>query len=487
MVTFNLSRSASYFETGIGRGIGFRDSNQDLLAFVQMEPVRARQRILDLAATQLPDGGAWHQYQPLTKKGNDEVGSGFNDDPLWLIASTSAYIRETGDWRILDEVVPFDNYAPDSAPLFEHLRRSFRHVVENCGPHGLPLIGRADWNDCLNLNCYSAEPGASFQTSPQNGTGQAESVLIAGMFCAIGPDFAEFCRRRGLLAEASLADRHLSAMRRAVLEHGWDGEWFLRAYGDVGQKVGGSECDEGRIFIEPQGFCVMARIGVANGRAQRALDFVARLLETPHGIVLHQPAYTRYRPELGEISSYPPGYKENAGVFCHNNPWIIIAETVLRRGDRAFDLWRRFAPAYLEEQSDLHRLEPYVYAQMIAGRDAARPASAGRVAPAGRAGEAKNSWLTGTAAWCYVAVTRHILGVRPEFDGLRVDPCIPAEWEGFSVERQFRGATYRIEISNPDHVCKGVKEVQVDGGPIAGSLLPVYADGRVHEVRVMMG
>ena len=475
MVTFNLSRSASYFESGIGRGIGFRDSNQDLLAFVQMEPERARARLLDLAATQLPDGGAYHQYQPLTKRGNDEIGSGFNDDPLWLIASTCAYVRETGDWAVLDEQVPFDNDPADAAPLFEHLRRSFRHVVENRGPHGLPLIGRADWNDCLNLNCYSTEPGASFQTSPQRGTGRAESVLIAGMFCAIGPDYAELCRRRGLADEAAECGRQLDEMRRAVLEHAWDGDWFLRAYGDVGQKVGGRECAEGQIYIEPQGYCVMAGIGVEDGRAERALDSVRERLETPHGIVLHQPAYTSYHPELGEISSYPPGYKENAGVFCHNNPWIVIAETVLGRGDRAFDLWRRFAPAYLEDRSDLHRLEPYVYAQMIAGPDSARE------------GEAKNSWLTGTAAWCYVAVTHHILGVRPEFDGLRVDPCVPAAWEGFTVERRWRGATYRIEVRNPDGVCKGVRSVEVDGRPIEGSLLPVFADGAVHAVSVRMG
>ncbi|MGD2175344.1 MAG: hypothetical protein PVJ27_08070, partial [Candidatus Brocadiaceae bacterium] len=475
MVTFNLSRSASYFESGIGRGIGFRDSNQDLLGFVQMAPTRARRRILDLATTQLEDGSAYHQYQPLTKEGNDEIGSGFNDDPLWLIFATCAYLRETGDWGVLDESVPFDNDPDNVAPLMEHLWRSFRHVTDNLGPHGLPLIGRADWNDCLNLNAYLTDPDSSFQTAETTDGRTAESVLIAGMFCFIGPEFATLCRRQGLDEEADRAVDQVRAMRKAVLEHGWDGQWFLRAYDDAGRKVGSSECEEGRIFIEPQGFCVMAGIGLEDGRAERALDSVREHLETPRGIVLHQPAFTRYHLNLGEISTYPPGYKENAAVFCHNNPWIVIAETVLGRGDRAFDLYARFAPAFTEDLSETHRLEPYVYAQMIAGPDAPR------------CGEAKNSWLTGTAAWCYVAITQYILGIRPDYDGLRVDPCIPPEWDGFRVERRFRGATYCISVTNPEGVSKGVKRVAVDGREIEGSLLPVFGDGRTHEVAVRMG
>ena len=474
MVTFHLSRSASYFESGIGRGIGFRDSNQDILGFVHMVPEEARRRILDLAATQFEDGSSYHQFQPLTGEGNAEIGGGFNDDPLWLILSTAAYVKETGDESILDEDVPFDNDPSNCAPLFEHLRRSFRHVVENRGPHGLPLIGRADWNDCLNLNCFSENPDESFQTCENRDGRTAESVLIAGMFCFIGPEFAELCRRRGLDEEAETAEREMRAMRRAVLEHGWDGEWFLRAYDDAGKPVGSRECDEGQIFIEPQGFCVMAGIGLEDGRARRALNSVRERLETPYGIELHAPPYTEYHPELGEISSYPPGYKENAAVFCHNNPWVIIAETVLGRGDRAFDLYTRFAPAWVEERSDVHRLEPYVYSQMIAGRAAPR------------CGEAKNSWLTGTAAWAYVALTQHILGIRADYDGLRVHPCIPSDWDGFTVRRRFRGAEYRIEVRNPDGVCKGVKHIEVDGEPIQGNLIPPLPAGE-HDVVVEMG
>ncbi len=474
MVTFHLARSASYFESGIGRGIGFRDSNQDILGFVHMVPQHARRRILKLGATQFEDGSSYHQFQPLTGEGNEEIGGGFNDDPLWLILSTAAYIKETGDESILDEQVPFDNDPSRSATLLEHLRCSFYHVVENRGPHDLPLIGRADWNDCLNLNCFSANPDESFQTCENRDGRTAESVLIAGMFCFIGPEFAELCRRRGLAEEAAAAEEHISAMRRSVLEHGWDGDWFIRAYDDAGRPVGSRLCDEGQIYIEPQGFCVMAGIGVEDGRARRALDSVGEHLETPYGIELHTPPYSEYHLELGEITSYPPGYKENGAVFCHNNPWVIIAETVLGRGDRAFDLCRRFAPAWVEERSDVHRLEPYVYAQMIAGRAAPRY------------GEAKNSWLTGTAAWAYVALTQYILGIRPDYDGLRVDPCIPSEWERFTVRRRFRGAVYRIEVRNPDGVCKGVKHMEMDGRPVQGDLIPPLPHGE-HVVIVTMG
>jgi Cellobiose phosphorylase len=475
MVTFNMSRSASYFESGIGRGMGFRDSNQDLLGFVHQIPERARERILDIASTQFEDGSAYHQYQPLTKKGNHEVGGGFNDDPLWLILGTSAYIKETGDFAILDEQVPFDCNPDNTATLFEHLKRSFYHVIHNLGPHGLPLIGRADWNDCLNLNCFSKEPGESFQTT-QNIEGRiAESVFIAGLFVYVGPDFVELCKRRGLESEAAEAQAHIERMRETTLRHGYDGDWFLRAYDHFGNPIGSRSNEEGQIFIEPQGFCVMAGIGVEEGLALRALDSVKQHLETEYGIVLQQPAYSQYYLNLGEISSYPPGYKENAGIFCHNNPWIMIAETVIGRGDRAFDLYKKIAPAYLEDISEIHRMEPYVYAQMIAGRDAVRH------------GEAKNSWLTGTAAWNYVAITQAILGIQPDFDGLRIDPCIPQYWDRLEITREFRGDTYRIVITNPRHVSKGVKSTTLDGRPLDRAVIPPAGDGREHLVEIVLG
>ena len=475
MVTFNMSRSASYFESGMGRGMGFRDSCQDLLGFVHIIPERARERILDIAATQFPDGSAYHQYQPLTKKGNLAVGSGFNDDPLWLIAGVDAYLRETGDWSILEESVTFDCDPDNAAPLMEHLRRSFRFTCTHLGPHKLPLIGRADWNDCLNLNCFSAHPGESFQiTGPSEGP-VAESVFIAGMFVKYGRAYAGILRHLGLTEEAASADEAAAEMEKTVLDAGWDGAWFRRAYDAFGVPIGSKDCAEGQIFIEPQGMCVMAGIGKETGEAEKALQSVEERLDSKFGIVLLQPAYTNYYLNLGEISSYPPGYKENAGIFCHNNPWITCAETVLGHGARAFETYRKICPAYLEPVSEIHRTEPYVYSQMVAGKDAPT------------FGEAKNSWLTGTAAWTFVSISQAILGVQPELDGLRIDPCIPPEWKQLTLTRRFRGAQYRITVDNPDGAEHGVRELYVDGVRQSGNLLAPAEAGSVVSVRVVMG
>ena len=475
MVTFNMSRSASYYESGMGRGMGFRDSCQDLLGFVHMIPERARERILDIAATQFPDGSAYHQYQPLTKKGNLDVGSGFNDDPLWLIAGTDAYLRETGDFSILDEQVDFDNNPSLAEPLLEHLRRSFNYTRTHLGPHGLPLIGRADWNDCLNLNCFSEHPGESFQiTGPSEGP-VAESVFIGGMFVKYGRAWADICRHAGLNSEADEAEKAVKLVEAAVLDAGWDGEWFRRAFDAYGHVVGGKECEEGQIFIEPQGMCVMAGIGKESGEAAKALRSVEERLDTKYGIVLLNPAYTRYHLELGEISSYPPGYKENAGIFCHNNPWLVCAEAELGHGDRAFQVYRRTAPAFIEDISDIHRTEPYVYSQMIAGKDA--PSF----------GEAKNSWLTGTAAWTFLSISQAILGVKPTLDGLSIDPCVPCGCKGFVVTRTYRGAEYEIHVENPNGAQYGVKSMTVDGMPADSNVIPVKPAGSHVKVEVTMG
>lgn len=437
MVTFCMSRSASFFESGIGRGMGFRDSNQDLVGFVHQIPSRARQRIIDIASTQFPDGGCYHQYQPLTKRGNNDIGGGFNDDPMWLIFGTTAYIRETGDMSILDEMVPWDNQAGTEVSLLEHLRISFDHVIHNLGPHGLPLIGRADWNDCLNLNCFSMDPNESFQTTGNKTDGsKAESLMIAGLFVYCGRQYVELCHRRGLVEEAARASKHIDAMCQAVEQYGWDGEWYLRAYDFDGNKIGSAENEEGKIFIESQGWCAMARIGADKQMPEKALDSAVKWLDSEHGMVLNYPAYTRYHLEMGEQSTYPAGYKENGGIFCHNNPWVIIAQTEAGRGNDAWDLYRKIAPAWIEDQQ-LHKVEPYVYCQMVAGKEAAKP------------GEGKNSWLTGTAAWNWVAITQHILGICPTYDGLLIDPCIPADLREYTVRRKWREAEYVITIKNP--------------------------------------
>ena len=488
MVTFCMSRSASFFESGIGRGMGFRDSNQDLVGFVHLIPERARERIIDIASTQFPDGGCYHQYQPLTKRGNNDIGGGFNDDPCWLIFGTVAYVKETGDFSILDEMVPFDNQPGTEVTLFEHLQVSFNHVVNNLGPHSLPLIGRADWNDCLNLNCFSWDPNESFQTTENKTEGsQAESVMIAGLFVVTGKDYVELCKILpehiktmqnlkdiDFAAEADRAQQHVDKMVNAVKTHGWDGEWYLRAYDFYGNKIGSDECEEGKIFIESQGWCTMAGIGLEDGFVERSLDSVKERLECEHGIVLNNPAFSTYHVEMGEISSYPEGYKENAGIFCHNNPWVIIGETVAARGDDAWSHYKKILPSYVEEdRQTLHKVEPYVNCQMVAGKDAYRP------------GEGKNSWLTGTAAWMWYTVSEFILGIKPHYDGLLIDPCLPKTAHNYTVTRRFRGAEYEIHVSNPKGVSKGVAMMTVDGMLVEGAIVP--AQPGKHIVEVVMG
>lgn len=475
MITFCMSRSASFFESGIGRGMGFRDSNQDLVGFVHQIPERARARIIDIASTQFPDGGCYHQYQPLSKRGNNDIGGGFNDDPCWLIFGTVAYIKETGDFSILDEMVPFDNHPGSEVTLFEHLKVSMNHVLNNLGPHGLPLIGRADWNDCLNLNCFSWDPNESFQTTENKSEGsKAESLMIAGLFVVTGKDYVELCRHLGKHEEAERMAQAVSDMEEAVKKHGWDGNWFLRAYDFFGNKIGSHENEEGKIFIESQGWCTMAGIGLEDGFVDKALDSVKERMECEHGIVLNNPAYTTYHVEMGELSSYPEGYKENAGIFCHNNPWVIIGETVAGRGDDAWSHYTKILPSYVEEKyQTLHKVEPYVNCQMVAGKDAARP------------GEGKNSWLTGTAAWMWYTVSEFILGIKPSYDGLTIDPCLPTSAKEYEVCRKFRGAEYIIKVKNPKRVNKGVRSLLLDGQRMEGNTVP-FSEGR-HTVEVVMG
>ncbi|WP_314785878.1 GH36-type glycosyl hydrolase domain-containing protein [Segatella buccae] len=475
MITFCMSRSASFFESGIGRGMGFRDSNQDLVGFVHQIPERARARIIDIASTQFPDGGCYHQYQPLSKRGNNDIGGGFNDDPCWLIFGTVAYIKETGDFSILDEMVPFDNQPGSEVTLFEHLKVSMNHVLNNLGPHRLPLIGRADWNDCLNLNCFSWDPNESFQTTENKSEGsKAESLMIAGLFVVTGKDYVELCRHLGKHEEAERMAQAVSDMEEAVKKHGWDGNWFLRAYDFFGNKIGSHENEEGKIFIESQGWCTMAGIGLEDGFVDKALDSVKERMECEHGIVLNNPAYTTYHVEMGELSSYPEGYKENAGIFCHNNPWVIIGETVAGRGDDAWSHYTKILPSYVEEKyQTLHKVEPYVNCQMVAGKDAARP------------GEGKNSWLTGTAAWMWYTVSEFILGIKPSYDGLTIDPCLPTSAKEYEVCRKFRGAEYIIKVKNPKRVNKGVRSLLLDGQRMEGNTVP-FSKGR-HTVEVVMG
>ena len=459
MVTFNMSRSASYYESGIGRGMGFRDSCQDLLGFVHIIPERARQRIIDIASIQFEDGSTYHQYQPLDKKGNADIGGGFNDDPLWLVACTYAYVAETGDWSILDEMVPFNNDETKAKSLLEHLRRSIGYTISHKGPHGLPLIGRADWNDCLNLNCFSSTPGESFQTCSNFESGKAESVFIAGLFVKYAKQYVEILSHLGLEEEKKEIEKEISLMTETVESAGWDGEWFIRAYDAFSEPVGSHSCDDGKIYIEPQGMCVMAGIGKDDGKAEMALKSVEKYLDTKYGIVLLQPAYKEYHLNLGEVSSYPPGYKENAGIFCHNNPWVSCAEAFLGHGDRAFEIYRKICPAYLEEISDVHRTEPYVYSQMVAGIDAQN------------FGEGKNSWLTGCAAWTFVNASQFILGITPTLEGMRVKPCLPKEIGSFSAIRKIGTTTLHIRGKRGEEY-----SLKKNGEIVEGEIIPLNGE-----------
>ena len=489
MATFNFSRSASLYESGIGRGMGYRDSNQDLLGFVHIIPSRARQRILDIASTQLSDGTCYHQYQPLTKQGNADIGGGFNDDPLWLILSTAAYLKETGDYTILEEEI---GYADSPSPpqgvlrttlsqrewgsLLDHLHISSQYTLDHLGPHGLPLIGHADWNDCLNLNCYSTTPGESFQLAGHIENDKiAESVMIAGLFCRACDEMADILRNINQSKLATDYNKKAEEMRQTIYEHGWDGEWFLRAYDANGAKIGSKENKEGKIFIESQGWSILGGAGLENGYALKALDSVNKHLATSNGIILQQPAFQKYYVNLGEVSSYPPGYKENAGIFTHNNTWIQIAETMLGRGDRAMEYYKSICPPTKEEQIDIYRSEPYVYSQMTAGRDAQTP------------GEGKNSWLTGTVAWSFVTLSQYILGIRPDHKGLVIDPCIPKDWNQFKVVRKYRNSVYNITIYNPNNINKGVKKLILDGDIVNGNMIPDLNDGKEHTVVAELG
>src|ERR1035437_5868192 len=476
MVTFNMSRSASLYESGIGRGMGYRDSNQDILGFVHMIPSWARQRIIDLASTQLSDGTCFHQYQPLTKKGNSDIGGGFNDDPLWLILSVTAYIKETGDYTILNERAGFADIENSDTTLLDHLYLSVEYTLNHRGPHGLPLIGHADWNDCLNLNCFSTSPGESFQLAGHIENDKvAESVMIAGLFCKVCEEMSLLLKFIDKPELINVYFKHAEEMRNVICNYGWDGDWFLRAYDAFSKKIGSSENEEGKIFIESQAWAILGGVGMENGFAQKALDSVQKYLATSNGIILQQPAFSKYYVNLGEVSSYPPGYKENAGIFTHNNTWIQIAETIMGHGNQAMEYYKSICPSDKEDQIDIYRTEPYVYCQMTAGPDAPTP------------GEGKNSWLTGTAAWSFVALSQYILGIRPDYDGLIVDPCIPNDWEKYSVVRKFRNSTYRITVNNPGKINKGVKKLMLDGNPVKGNKIPVTDDRKDHYVEVEIG
>lgn len=459
--TFNWSRFVSLYQLGLSRGMGIRDSAQDILGVVHTIPGEAKELIVKLLKCQYTDGRSYHLFFPLTGEG----GSGdapvkkfdwYSDDHLWLIMSVNAYIKETGDFAFLNEKVSY-NDKTTSGTVREHLDKALEFTANNRGPHNIALAGRADWNDTLNLDM---------------GKGNAESVFTSMLFCRVLMEMVELC---GYLDDSKGVEKYsvmFNDMRAAINQSSWDGEWYKRAFDDECRPIGSKENKYGKIFINSQSFAVLS--GVADDvKAGKCLEAVEKYLSTEYGIVTMYPAYPEADETKGGITTYPPGAKENGGIFLHTNPWVMIAETMVGHGDRAFDYYKRIMPSKRNDSAELFEVEPYVYPQNVLGQE--HP----------QFGTGRNSWLTGTAAWNLVAASQYILGIRPDYNRLLVDPCIPSEWNGFKAQRVFRGAVYNIEVQNPGRVCKGVGKIVVDGEE--SCKIPVFPAGTTHNVTVIMG
>ncbi|MCX5679464.1 MAG: glycosyl transferase [Candidatus Omnitrophica bacterium] len=453
--TFNWSRSASYYEAGIGRGMGFRDSNQDTIGVVHAIPQRVKARIMELASNQFKNGSSYHKFFPLTKTG--EKG-GYSDDPLWLIMSTAVYMKETGDIAFLDERVKFID--GESASIYEHLKKAIDFVLSEKGKEGFVKMRFADWNDCLNLGV---------------GNEIAETTWVPELLYLEIQEFLTIANLLDRVEDYEKYSKVAFGIKDNFNKKAWDGKWYIRGIDKYGQPVGSAKCKEGgNIDLLPQSWAVMS--GIAEGvRGLTCMDSVKRLLDTEYGIMLINPPYTEYDEKLGAVTTFAPGLKENGGIFCHSNPWAMIAETILGRGDIAYKYYKTILPTTKNKMADIHLTECYIYSQFITGKSNQN------------FGRARNSWLTGTAAWNFVAISEYILGIKPDYNGLVIDPCIPKRWKSFEVKRVFRNATYDIHVRNPKGINKGVKHLKVDGMKIEGNVTPVFNDGKVHKVEVELG
>jgi cellobiose phosphorylase len=496
----SVSRSASRFESWLGRGLGFRDSLQDILGYVHSSPEKARARIIELLGCMFPDGGAFHNFQPKTKEGNAAVGGDFNDDQGWTVLAVYAYLAETGDYSILNEKVKFSADPNKPKPtkeqlaetsVMDHLKRAMAHMYKNKGPHGLPLIGHADWNDCLNLGLEDDEAkGADYmskgyQCGKQKKT-KAESLMIAGLFIKAAQQFAQICDEVGDKKEAAKIRQERNKMIGTVKKHGWDGKWFRRAYDQDGLPVGSKTRPEvGKIWIESQGWLGMAGVGAKMGWTQKAMDSVDKYLASPWGLALLYPAIHRFNPKMGEVSAYLKGLKEGGGVFSHNNPWVAIAMIGLgtKKGiNRGYEIMTQIAPWFFTpERLMQYKCETIAFAQMVGGPEAAKHVR----------GQAKNSMTTGTAAWATVAFVEKMLGLQRGLKGMTIDPSLPDKLisrnKPIKIQRKYRGDILHISIENPDKVNRGVKEMYVDGVKVASKLIKPFKDGKEHTVRVVMG
>ncbi|MBA7514907.1 Cellobiose phosphorylase [subsurface metagenome] len=460
--TFDWARYVSFYETGIGRGIGFRDSNQDTLAVCQNIPKLVRNRLLELAKNQFEEGKVYHIYFPLTGKGDypnyvNPLLKFFGDDHLWMIFAVSNYLKETGDMSILEENVDYIEGSKEI--LYEHLRKAIEFTNNNTGPHGFPLIGTADWNDTLQLHGPN-----------KNG----ESVMVAMQFHKALLDMSEIAKEFNNKNNIAKYNNLAKKVNEHINKHAWDGQWYVRAFTDDGEVIGSQNNEEGKIYLNTQSWAVLSSVAPLD-RGFQCMNSVRKYLVTEFGIKLLNPPYTRFYPKLKGISTFPPGLKENASIFCHSNPWAEIAECVLGRGDIAYEYFKKIAPTSKNKIAEIHQTEPYIFSQMITGND--HP----------KFGAAKNSWLTGTASWTLKAATDWILGIRPEFHGLKIDPCIPKKWNKFRVIRNFRNAIYDIQFLNPEHLSKGIKKIKLDNVIQENNILPVFNDGKKHAVEVIIG
>lgn len=461
-ITFDWARYASYYETGIGRGIGFRDCFQDTISVCHSVPLKVRERILKLCAIQFEDGHVYHNYFPLSDSGafpnylNPRLQF-FGDDHLWMILGVSNYLKETGDLTLLEENVRF--VEGSFGTLYDHMKRAINFTNNNMGPHGFPLIGTADWNDTLQLH------------GPNNA---GESVMVAMQFHLALLEMVEIAKIMGKKEDSVFFNQLAKKIFNHVNEHAWDGNWYIRGFTDNGKVIGSDLNKSGKIYLNTQTWAVISKIALED-RAERCLNAVKKNLVTDFGIKLLNPPYTHFDPNLNGITTFPPGLKENAAIFCHTNPWAIIAECMINRAETAWDYYTRISPATKNNMAEIHQTEPYIFSQMITGND--HP----------NFGAAKNSWLTGTASWTLHAATAWILGIRPSYDCMVIDPCIPSTWDKVKIQRVFRNTKYQIEILNPSHVSKGIKEIAIDGKKYSSNRIPILTSSMVHKVQIIMG
>lgn len=458
--TFNWSRFVSLYQLGLGRGMGIRDSAQDTLGVMHTIPGEAKELIIKLLKCQYTDGRSYHLFFPLTGEGGQgdapvKKFDWYSDDHLWLIMAVNAYVKETGDFDFLNELIPY-NDKTTSASVLEHLDMALEFTNNNRGPHNIALAGRADWNDTLNLD---------------TGKGVAESVFTAMLYCRVAVELSELCKYIGKNSLVEKYNAMYEDMKNSINAECWDGDWYKRAFDDYGQPLGSKKNEFGKIFINSQSWAILGKVADEE-QSRKCLESVDKYLNSKYGIATMYPSYTEYDDTKGGVTTYPPGAKENGGIFLHTNPWMMIAEIMNGNGEKAFEYYKQILPANRNEDAELYEVEPYVYCQNILGKE--HP----------QFGIGRNSWLSGTAAWNMVASSQYILGIRAGYDCLIVEPCIPKDWYGFRAVRKFRGATYNIEVQNPNRVCSGISKIIVDG--VETDKIPVFETGTTHNVTVVM-